>query len=310
MKVLHDWSCEIVSNFRAPRNTYVNLWRLPFPEVALQNGIGVCRDAPSYKIPCSSRNCKIPLELLTDNLPIIAIFLVAGMVKGVVGMGLPTLSLALLTLIADLTSAMALMLVPALVTNVYQAFSGGRVVEVFKTCPLFFVMAGLAIWLGVPALVRVDLPLLSGLLGVCLVIYSVVSMAGIRLMGSWPQHWWTGPVFGAANGVLTGLTGSFVFPGLIYLQSIGLSRNELVQAMGILFGISTIFLAWSMGQLSLLTAALAIQSSLAVIPAIIGMIAGSSIRNRIPRILFRRLFFIVLALIGTVHVFNSVINMG
>lgn len=250
------------------------------------------------------------MELPTDNLLIIAIFLAAGMVKGVVGMGLPTLSLALLTLITDLTSAMALMLVPSLVTNVYQACTGGKIIEICRKCALFFVMAGLAIWLGAQALVRVDLPLLSGLLGACLIIYSAVSVVGTRLIGRWSNLWWVGSVFGVANGVLTGLTGAFVFPGLMYLQSIGLSRNELLQAMGILFTISTIFLAWSLSQLSLLTSDLSIQSSLAVIPAIAGMVVGSGIRNRISEILFRRLFFAALSLIGAVLVFNSVINPG
>ncbi|MCY4149276.1 MAG: sulfite exporter TauE/SafE family protein [Gammaproteobacteria bacterium] len=246
---------------------------------------------------------------MIDMLLIMVIFLAAGMVKGVVGMGLPALSLALLCLMTDLTSAIALMLVPAFVTNVYQAFSGGRIVETFRKCPLFFVMAGLAIWPGAQALVRVDLPLLSGLLGICLITYAAVSVAGTRLIGSWSRRWWTGPAFGAANGVLTGLTGAFVFPGLIYLQSIGLSRNELVQAMGILFTISTVFLGLSMGQLSLLTSDLSIQSGLAVIPAMAGMMVGSGIRNRISEILFRRLFFTVLALIGAVLVFNAVVNL-
>ncbi len=250
------------------------------------------------------------MDLASENLLIIAIFLAAGVVKGVVGMGLPALSLALLTLITDLPSAMTLMLVPALVTNVYQSLSGGRAIETFRKCLLFFVMAGLAICLGAQALVRVHLPLLSGLLGGCLIGYSVVSVVGMRLTGLWLKYWWTGPLFGVTNGVLTGLTGSFVFPGLMYLQSIGLSRNELIQAMGILFTISTIFLALSLSQLSLLSPHLSIQSGLAVFPAIAGMMIGSSIRNRISEILFRRLFFTALTLIGAVLVFNSVANLS
>ncbi len=249
------------------------------------------------------------LEMLTDNLLITAIFLAAGMVKGVVGMGLPTFSLALLTLITDLTSAMALMLVPSFVTNVYQACAGGKIIEILKKCLPFFVMAGLAIWLGAQVLVRVDLPLLSGLLGICLITYSIVNVIGLKLMGSWSKSRWTGPVFGAANGVLTGLTGAFVFPGILYLQSIGFSRNELVQAMGILFTISTIFLALSLGQLSLLTANLSIQSSIAVIPAVIGMMVGSRIRMRLSETFFRTVFFVAVSLIGAVLTFNSVITL-
>lgn len=246
------------------------------------------------------------MELITDELLILVIFLAAGIVKGVVGMGLPTLSLALLTLVTDLTSAMALMLVPAFVTNVYQAYAGGKIIGIFVRFWPFFIMAGLTICLGAQALVRVDLPLLSGLLGVCLMSYAMVNMFGIKLIGSWSKSVWAGPVFGLANGVLTGLTGSFVFPGLMYLQSIGFSRDELVQAMGILFTISTIFLALSLGQLSLLTANLSIQSSIAVMPAMIGMLLGSIIRMRLSETFFRQMFFTAMTLIGAVLLFNSI----
>ena len=46
---------------------------------------------------------------------IIFVFLLAGTVKGVIGLGLPTVSLAILTIAMDLTSAMALLLIPSFV---------------------------------------------------------------------------------------------------------------------------------------------------------------------------------------------------
>ena len=53
-------------------------------------------------------------------------FLLAGFVKGVVGLGLPTISLALLTVLLDLPTAMALLVVPAFSTNLWQGFIGGH----------------------------------------------------------------------------------------------------------------------------------------------------------------------------------------
>ena len=66
---------------------------------------------------------------MLDPLAIAAIaltFLLAGTVKGVIGLGLPTVSLGLLTMALDLTTAMALMVVPSFVTNVWQAVAGGH----------------------------------------------------------------------------------------------------------------------------------------------------------------------------------------
>ena len=106
---------------------------------------------------------------------ILAIFLLAGTVKGVIGLGLPTVSLALLTVALDLTSAMALLLVPSLVTNLWQAFAGGHLRSVLRRVWPFLLAATLTIWLGALALTRVDLALLSGLLGAVLVVYAGAS---------------------------------------------------------------------------------------------------------------------------------------
>ena len=55
------------------------------------------------------------------TLVILTTFLLAGLVKGVIGLGLPTVSLAILTVALDLPSAMVLLLVPSfqyfLITN-------------------------------------------------------------------------------------------------------------------------------------------------------------------------------------------------
>ena len=67
--------------------------------------------------------------MLTDPLLlalVAATFLLAGAVKGVIGMGLPTVSLAILTATVGLHAAMALMVVPSFVTNLWQAMVGGH----------------------------------------------------------------------------------------------------------------------------------------------------------------------------------------
>ena len=59
-------------------------------------------------------------------LAIVGTFLIAGTVKGVIGLGLPTVSLALLTVALGLPEAMNLLLVPSFVTNLCQAMVGGH----------------------------------------------------------------------------------------------------------------------------------------------------------------------------------------
>jgi uncharacterized membrane protein YfcA len=225
-------------------------------------------------------------------------FLLAGAVKGVIGLGLPTVSLALLTVAIGLPEAMNLLLVPSLVTNLWQAGVGGHGREVLRRLWPFLLMATATVWLGAGALTRVDLSLLSALLGLLLVVYAGISLAGFRFALSARQALWAGPFVGTVNGLLTGMTGSFVVPGVMFLQAIGLPRDMLIQAMGMLFTASTLALAAALRGNGLLTAELGFLSAAALLPAIAGMAAGQRVRKILPEMRFRRVFFVALLVLG------------
>ncbi len=225
-------------------------------------------------------------------------FFLAGAVKGVIGLGLPTVSLALLTVAIDLPSAMALLLVPSFVTNLWQALVGGHLKAALGRIWPFLSMATVTVWLGALALTRVDISWLSALLGALLVVYAAFSLAGLRLAVTARQEAWTGPLAGAANGILTGMTGSFVVPGVLYLQALGLTRDMLIQAMGLLFTASTIALAVALGGNDLLSLELGPWSAAALLPAILGMWIGQRVRRVLSEPLFRRVFFIALLILG------------
>ncbi len=231
-------------------------------------------------------------------LAIVGTFLIAGTVKGVIGLGLPTVSLALLTVAIDLPSAMALLLVPSFATNLWQAAAGGNGGAILRRLWPFLLMATGTVWLGATALTRVDLALLSALLGGLLVLYSAVSLAGLHFTITTRQEAWVGPLLGTANGILTGMTGSFVVPGVLFLQAIGLPRDMLIQAMGMLFMASTLALAAALQGNDLLTSEHGTLSAMALLPAIIGMVVGRRIRQGLSEQLFRRVFFISLLMLG------------
>jgi uncharacterized protein len=236
---------------------------------------------------------------------VLATFLFAGTVKGVIGLGLPTVSLAILTVAIDLPTAMVLLLVPSFVTNLWQACRGGNAALLLRRLWPFLLPAGFSVWIGALALSRIDLSLLSALLGSLLAIYAAASLTGLRLALAARQQTWAGPLAGLVNGLLTGMTGSFVVPGVIYLNAIGLSREQLIQAMGMLFTLSTLALAFSLGSYRLLDGAQITTSSIALLPAIIGMIIGQRIRSKISEQVFRSIFFWCLLLLGVYIMLNS-----
>jgi uncharacterized membrane protein YfcA len=229
---------------------------------------------------------------------VLAAFVVAGMVKGVVGLGLPTVSMALLTATLGLRDAMALMLVPSLATNIWQAVAGPYLREVLtRFWPMMIAALG-GIYFGLKIGVGVAPHVLGGVLGVLLCIYSAAGMSRFSL--AWMQKGecvWS-PVMGLASGMMTGLAGVFIIPGALYLQALQLNKDLFVQTLGVLFVAATIGLGVGLSRHDLLGGDHALTSVLAVLPAFAGMYVGQRIRARLSESTFRTALFSALAGIG------------
>jgi len=90
-----------------------------------------------------------------------------------------------------------------------------------------------------------------------------------------------------------------------YLQSLGLSRDEMIQALGLAFTVSTLALAVGLaGQGALGGPALG-ASLLLVVPALLGMQAGQWLRRRVSAQVFRRCFLVGLMLLGVHLLING-----
>ena len=86
--------------------------------------------------------------------------------------------------------------------------------------------------------------------------------------------------------------------GADYMQALGLSKDELVQALGLSFTVSTLALAGGLLWRGALGGGELSASLLALIPAGLGMWLGQWLRQRISALLFKRVFFIGLGLLG------------
>ena len=193
---------------------------------------------------------------------------------------------------------MALLIMPSLVTNIWQAIRGGKFLKILKRLWLLFLTSTLTVWTGSKALTIVDLNLLSALLGSLLMSYAIVSLYGLRFNIKSRNEWWVGSLTGSVNGILTGMTGSFVVPGVFYLQSIRQEKDELIQSMGILFTTSTLALFFSLQTNEYLTSKLIVWSSISIVPSIIGVLIGQQIREWLSEKIFKNVFFFSLLFIG------------
>ncbi|OZI41648.1 sulfite exporter TauE/SafE family protein [Bordetella genomosp. 4] len=225
-------------------------------------------------------------------------FLAAGLVKGVTGMGLPTVAMGLLGTVMPPAAAAAILVIPSFVTNVWQLLSGPATARLLRRLWPMMLAIVLGTVGGAALLVRVD-PLWSAFsLGVALIVYALYALLGPALSVSARAEPWLSPVIGVVTGAITGATGVFVMPAVPYLQALGLDKDELVQALGLSFTVSTIALAaglmvhgaFQLNQLGV--------STLAIVPALIGMWAGQKIRARISSKRFKQCFLVFLAVLG------------
>ena len=224
-------------------------------------------------------------------------------------MGLPTLSLAFMALLIDVPSAMALVLVPAFITNLWQALAGGHLGILTRRIWPFLLIAFVCTGLGGIAMVNTQTWMLTCALGIVLAIYSTSLLCGLKFRIGVKSETKYGILFGACNGVVTGLTGTFGIPGVQYLQSIGLGKDQMVQAMGILFLISSLGMGISLLQNSYLSIQLGKMSVIALFPALAGMIIGQKIRAKTPEPVFRSSLLVVLLFLG-IYLFVTGANKG
>ncbi|MFL9923431.1 sulfite exporter TauE/SafE family protein [Herbaspirillum lusitanum] len=229
---------------------------------------------------------------------IVAVFLLAGCVKGVIGLGLPTVAVGLLSLLMSPVQAAALLIVPSLVTNVWQLLAGGSF--------MFLLRRLWSMQLGIVAGTLMGMGFMRGqsgatafvALGGALVLYALAGLAQVNFsVAPVRQKWWS-PLVGVATGLITAATGVFVIPAVPYLQALGLQRDELIQALGLSFTVSTLALAVNLGTGGMFHAANAGVSLLAVLPALAGMYLGQWIRAKVRPETFKRYFFIGLLLLG------------
>jgi uncharacterized membrane protein YfcA len=244
----------------------------------------------------ATRQCRRMLEPLA--IAIAAIFVLAGFVKGVIGLGLPTIAMGLLAIVMPPAQAAAMMIVPSLVTNLWQMLSGGRLRAILVRLWPMLAAVCVGTWSGVGLMSGRYANYGTAALGLLLVLYAGLGLSRRRFALPRAYEAPVGAVAGFVTGLITAATGVFVIPAMPFMQAIGLEKDELVQALGAAFTVSTVALAGNLVVTDAFNMALAGPSLAALAAALIGMGIGQVLRLRMHPETFRRWFFIGLLLLG------------
>jgi uncharacterized membrane protein YfcA len=234
----------------------------------------------------------------------LAVFLLAGTVKGLVGLGLPTITIALTSLVLPLTEAIALIALPTIFTNVWQAAIGGQFrVIVRRQWPLILPLV-IALYFTMWLVGQKGPNWAFLVLAAVLILYSGLGLLRIRLHIHADLEKPLAPVIGVVSGFVAGLVGVPIIPLMPYLQGLDIKPSELVQSLGVVLCATSLTLTVSLLNFGLLDGPRAIVSAAAVVPALAGMWMGQQVRLRLSVEQFRLAVFWALLLTG-LYTFTS-----
>jgi hypothetical protein len=229
---------------------------------------------------------------------IAAAFLFAGFVKGVIGLGLPTVSMGLLAVAMPPSHALAIVIVPAIVTNIWQTFVGPWLRDIVRRLWPLMIGTVIGIWLNAGMLTGPYARYGTIVLGVLLVIYAIIGLKKFDFKVAPRHEKWVGGIVGVMTGAVSAATGVQVIPSMPFMQAIGMEKDELVQALGVFFTVATVALGFSLTSAGLLSASTALPGAIAMAAAFAGMFLGQSVRSRMQPEAFRRWFLIAMIFLG------------
>ena len=242
----------------------------------------------------------------TSDLALIVLaFVAAGLVKGILGMGLPSVAMALLGLAFAPAQAAALIVIPALATNLWQFAAGPALAKVVRRFGTLILGGIIGVFVGIGILVGEAGRLATALLGAVLALYGVLGLLRVQFAVPPSAERWASPLVGVVTGVLTGATGIYVIPAVPYFAALRIERDELVQLMGFAFSTSTIALAVALYFAGAYRLDAAASSLVGLAAAFGGMFAGQRLRTRLDADVFRRWFYAGMVAIGAFMIYKA-----
>ncbi|MGO2347839.1 MAG: sulfite exporter TauE/SafE family protein, partial [Providencia sp.] len=161
---------------------------------------------------------------------VIGVFLLAGFIKGVIGLGLPTIAMGLLSITMEPIIAASLLIIPSFVTNIWQLCIGPKFGVLIKRFWPFIVGVFIGTFFSFLPPLTSDSSWTLPSLGVMLSIYGIWGITAKRLpVINRHSEKKLSPIIGYLTGVITTATGVFVIPAVPYLQSLQLNKDELIQ---------------------------------------------------------------------------------
>lgn len=231
-------------------------------------------------------------------LSVVCIFMFAGVVKGILGFGLPIVTMSLLPFVIPVDMAIVISAFVQPATNIFQLISTGDLKRsVHTTWPVLVALVP-GILLGAWYLTSLDSNTLLIVIGITIIGFSALNLAGYKMNISLSNKAPIGLAFGFVAGIFGALTSLNGWAFILYLMGLNVDRNQFRSSIALLFLVSGFLISssfWVIGWLDLERAVIGILALVAAIP---GMVAGNRIGEKLSGDLFRMLILYALVVIG------------
>ncbi|SLN58480.1 Sulfite exporter TauE/SafE [Roseovarius litorisediminis] len=229
-----------------------------------------------------------------------AIAMLAGVVKGVVGFAMPMVMISGLGSVVSPEMALAGLILPTLVTNLWQALRQGfgaawGSVRRFR---VFLITGGLVMLVSAQLVRVIPNTWMLLMLGVPITIYALLTLIGrpIRLSHD------PGPrgeaVIGGVAGFFGGISGVWGPPTVVMLTARGTEIAEQMRIQGVIYGSGALLLLGAHIGSGVLRSETLPLSLAMVPPAVLGLWLGFRLQDRFDQKTFRKVTLAVLLLAG------------
>lgn len=229
---------------------------------------------------------------------IAVVFVLAGVIKGTVGIGLPTVSVGMMTQFVPPHTAIAVVVLPLLFSNFWQVYRARIGLDALRDYwPLILCMV-VSLWLTTFFTVRVSADVLLGVIGTAIVIFAATSLARTPPQLSPGRNPVAQTIAGISAGIMGGFTSIWAPPIVTFLIARRASNEEFIRATGLILFIGGIPLAAGFWQTGLLNSETGPLSALMILPTLLGFTIGEAVRKRLHPDRFRAVLLWVFLLMG------------
>ena len=245
----------------------------------------------------------LPASDLNLLVYLLFVFIISGVIKGFLGIGMPTAAMGFLTLVFDPIEAIALLIIPIVTTNFLQ-FKNSK--YRYETMINYWV---LALSLVISALLtslfitKISTSFLTLSIGITMLIMSLNELFGfsVRISGAARIQ----VIVGALSGFLGGMSSIFSPLVTMFLIARGVDKERFISATGFLFLLGGLFLLFGLVINKVLEYYLILKSIYGLIFILFGFKIGEFLRKKVNLIFFQRAILIMFGVMGVRLIFNS-----